>query len=794
MTTRKLLLAATAIASLHGFAGTAFAQATAPQAADANAPETSEIVVTARGREEKFQDVPLSVSAVSAASLQKMDIQNTNQLTSYVPSVQFSETSSGNFNGRLQNRPLVIRGLNLSNNFGISAAALIFLDGAPVLGSELAPGLDYERIEVLRGPQSVQFGRSTLSGAINYVTKDIGNAWHGSFEAQYASYDTKNLVASISGPLTERFKVGLSGAAQSNGGYYKNGIAGSDRLGARNTKSISGRAEWEPTDTIKIKAYANYFENDDGAPATAQVSAFENNCTLGGTRGYYCGTFPGFKTEGVFTDTSLPAQATNFIFNSFTNKNGRFDKKIGLQRDAALGHVLATWNIGDFAELRSLTAYEWDVALGANNGKQKPAASSDVYDHYIFSASLKSQNFSQELRLSSLGDKRLRWTAGASYIKGESDQQFLVDFLLAAPGSKEVNFDTLVQYDKSKSYGVFGGVYYDIFDPLTLSLEARYQWDERTGVPQSATLTAADILHQTFKSFSPRIALDYKITPDITTYISFSRGTRPGGFNLRLPQYLTNPTGSAAIAARNATVIADLTNQLGPFDLAYKEEKLTNYEIGIKGSAFDRRARFALDFYYGDLTNQQITNSAFITSISNTLQVTNNIGKTQIYGIEFDGSYRATDIVTFTGSFSWNKTKIKKYLCTACTIYTGSSSVTGNGLGGAPEYSGSLAVDARDALASTGWDWFGHADYVYRGSMNIDIFSDQKVRSRQLVNLRAGVIKDGITLEGFVTNLFNNKRYESYTVGNDYAAGRFTAFSFNVPTPRVFGGRVSYKF
>ena len=787
MHTRHLLLAATAFVSLSGTGSVAFAQdartGTNPENPSSSKPADGEIIVTARGREERTQDVPLSVSAVSGDTLQKLNVQNTNQLAAYVPSVEFSDTTSGYFGGRLQNRPLVIRGLNLANNFGITAAALIFLDGAPVLGAELAPGLDYERIEVLRGPQSVQFGRSTLSGAVNYVTKDIGDAWHGNVEVSYASYDSKNLIGSVSGPLTDRLKVGISAASESNDGYYKNGIAGSDRLGARNTKSISLRGEWEPTDTIKIKAYGNYFENSDGPPATAQLGAAADNCKLGGSRGYYCGTFPGAGSLGTYTDTNQPAAATNFIYDSFTNKNGRFDPKLGVQRDAALGHVIATWDINDSMELRSLTAYEWDVSLASNNGKQKPASASDAYDHYFFSASFKSTNFSQEMRLSSKGDTRLRYSVGGSYIQGTSAQQFLVDYRLNTPTSPEVNFNTFVQYDKSKSYGMFGGLYYDILDPLTLSVEARYQWDKRSGIPQQAVIDPANTLSQTFKSFSPRVALDYKITPDVTAYASFSRGTRPGGFNLRLPQYLNNPV-----------VVADLTAQLGPFALAYKEEKLTNYEVGLKGNAFNHRAHFALDAYLGNLTNQQITNSAFITSIANTLQVTNNIGKSQIYGVEFDGSFRVLPILTLTSSFSWNHTEIKSYLCTSCQIYTGSTDVSGNSLGGAPVYSGSFAADATDALGNTGWDWFGHADYIYRGDYNIDVFSNEKIQSRQLVNLRAGVVKNGLTLEGFVTNVTNNKRYDGATVGNDYATGTFSAFSFNVPTPRVFGGRASYKF
>jgi iron complex outermembrane receptor protein len=782
----------------------AAAQPANPEDPGAAAPGTGDIVVTARGRKESLKDVPVSVSAVSGDTLQKLDVQNTQQLTAYVPSIHFSNTAPNYFGGRLQNRPIIIRGLNLANSFGVSAAALVFLDGAPVLGSELAPGLDYERIEVLRGPQSVQFGRSTMAGAINYVTKDIGDAWHGNVEGSYGSYNSRSLIASVSGPLTEALKIGISGSTISNDGYYKNGIAGSERLGATDTRSIAGRVEWQPTSRLKFKGYINYFENDDGPPATAQLSAYQDNCSLGGTRLYYCGSFPGYKSLGLYTNTNLPASATGFIFNSFTNPGNRFEDKLGSQRKAALGHVIGTWDVTDGIRLTSLTAYEWDASLSANNGMLKPQTSTDGYNHYFFSASFLSKSFSQELRLSSMGQHRFRWTVGASYNYGESDQQFLVDSQLnptaANPHPADALFDTGVQFDKSKAYGIFGGAYYDLFEPLTISLEARYQWDKRIGVPQFLYPSAAcagytslaecrdaNTLTHTFPSFSPRAAINYKITPNLTAYVSASRGNRPGGFNLRLPAYIND-----------AAIMADLERQIGPVNLAYKEETLTNYEVGLKGSALDRRLNFAVDFYYGDLTNQQILNNAFIAAINNSLQVTSNVGKTQIYGVEAEGSLRLNHIITLTGDFSWNHNEIKKYLCTACVIYTGQTdSSIGRALSGSPEYSGSIALDATDNLGQTGWKWFGHVDYVYTGKISADnlvYISDETLPARNVVNLRAGVIKDNLTLEAFVTNLTNDRNYESSTTGQDYAANNFTAFSFNLPAPRVIGMRAQFKF
>ena len=161
------------IASLHG--GTATAQSPDPAA---SAGGLEEVTVTARRREESIVDVPLAISVVSSEQLQKLDITTTNKLANYVPGLDFNDFTPGNSrNDRGANRQLIFRGLNVGGGGSVVAGGGMFLDGAAVVGAEVPAGLDVGAVEILRGPQSVYFGRSTMTGAVSYRTKAIPDDW-----------------------------------------------------------------------------------------------------------------------------------------------------------------------------------------------------------------------------------------------------------------------------------------------------------------------------------------------------------------------------------------------------------------------------------------------------------------------------------------------------------------------------------------------------------------------------------------------------------------------------------------
>jgi iron complex outermembrane receptor protein len=214
----------------------------------------------------------------------------------------------------------------------------------------------------------------------------------------------------------------------------------------------------------------------------------------------------------------------------------------------------------------------------------------------------------------------------------------------------------------------------------------------------------------------------------------------------------------------------------------------------VKGDFFSHRVSLNTDAYYGKLRNEQVSNAAYIPALNNSLAVTGNVGQTRIYGIEADGSWAVTRILSVSGTFSWNHVSVLSYLCVSCEAVIGTSNVNGNDLGNAPTFSGSLAADLRDQIGHTRWNWFSHADYVYRGPEHLDVNNAGSLHSRSIVNVRAGVDRKGMAVEAFIANLTNDRHYSGGSQGLDFATGSYTAFDFGVPPPRIFGGRISFSF
>jgi iron complex outermembrane receptor protein len=141
---------------------------TSPIFAQADGSAYEEVVVTARKRDEKLLEIPLSMTAISASDIEDKGITELVDLVAFTPGFFFAEHSVGRADR--SNRILVIRGMAISQENDHQQAATIFVDGIPALGSAMAGLEDLERVEVVRGPQSAYFGRSTFAGAVNFVT------------------------------------------------------------------------------------------------------------------------------------------------------------------------------------------------------------------------------------------------------------------------------------------------------------------------------------------------------------------------------------------------------------------------------------------------------------------------------------------------------------------------------------------------------------------------------------------------------------------------------------------------
>lgn len=748
--------------------------------------------------------MPVAISALSGDALQQRGIKGLNELNDYVPGLRY-QNSAANRNDR-SFQTITMRGMypgDSPNRQGVT----VFIDGVAVPGGA-TPGLsNVSRVEVVKGPQSAYFGRSTFAGAINYITDAPSLTTPKlSADAQYGSYDTKEFNLSVETPLiTDKLAIRLAGRYYSTDGQYKN--AGYDgRLGRRGTYSGSFGLIMKPTETTTIRAYADYWEDHDGPSAQAVLTEADYNCNLGGrasaggripagsTTGfnYICGNVGNIRKDRMSQNINSGAVAggitgpvaPNAIGDQGTIVGRNFITGLGLERKAYNLRGLVDQKIGDHT-----------LSINGSHARNQWAALTDTYNrqpgtpNYFSTVYLPYdiQNNSAEARLASPDKGRLTYMIGGNYY-WES-----IDFFTRAfrpPGLAVTNLGSPSDY-RARTFGVFGSASYEILDGLKLSGEARYQWDRINHRVYSATSGAlVTDPEATFRSFSPRVILDYRFMPQATAYLSFARGTRPGTFNsnyLAFSPFIQNQLNAQAPG--------------GDVPVAVAEEKLTMYEAGIKGEFFDRRVRVLSAVYYGEWRNRQINqNLAYFATPTSTTTSTATLtfpnGRTNLWGVELESTVVITPRLTFDGTFNWAKTDIRFNACSECVAINGVSNTVGNLMERYPEYSGSAALNYSVPINDT---WRGNArvDYIYTGKQYATAANVAWINSASRINARLGISSDTYTFEVFARNLTDDKTPSNILRNanpNASVAQGGNLIVLAAPERRTFGVRGAVRF
>jgi iron complex outermembrane recepter protein len=221
--------------------------------------QTDEIVVTATKREQTLQEVPIAVSVVDDRSIEQSNVQDLFDLQTMVPSLRISQlqnSSQTNF---------IIRGFgNGANNPGIESSVGVFIAAAildlPVL----------ERVEILRGPQSTLFGKNVSAGAISITTKRPEFEWGGLAEASYGNFDEVIFRGSLTGPISDKLAIRLSGSTNNREGYYTNVIDGTD-INERDRWAFRADLLFEPTDSVTFRIIGDYNKIDEVCCGAVQL-------------------------------------------------------------------------------------------------------------------------------------------------------------------------------------------------------------------------------------------------------------------------------------------------------------------------------------------------------------------------------------------------------------------------------------------------------------------------------------------------------------------------------------------
>jgi outer membrane receptor protein involved in Fe transport len=810
-------------------------------AAEARGPTLEEVVVTARKREESLQDVPLPVTALSAADIANRQVTSLDDVAKFTPGLVFSKVF-----GRATERP-VIRGLAsvlAGTNASVETGVAYFVDGVYYPGDIQSLDMnDIARVEVIRGPQSALYGRNTYSGAINFVTKRPGEATSGSASASFDT-DERNLSARIAGRPTDWLAVSLNGRYYNFDGHWTNQLTGR-KVGNESTNSFGGTADFTLTDNTELRIRFQSNRDRDGSRPLFFQSGAENNC-FPGTRSlgsfnststdnpnqWYCGEVkprPIYLNDAPVTQgfppllgipSTLRGQAAGVLIYD-TRQALPFS---GVSRDLDLVTASFRWDImgsgynlvlnGGMRDEDRKTGADSDHSqvniIGGNvNGFQRLATgSSAARDTY--------EDWSGELRFESPQDDRFRWMLGVYHFEWEN-RNYRIDF--ASPGGQ----DNPQQLFDIINTGYFGSVGFDFTDRLSATLEMRSA-TERKGQrefgdllptrppapaspcpnPNTAGITyqnrqagpvglcydSAQSGRDEWKSTTPRATVDFKLNEDVTLFAIWAKGYKPGGFN-----------GLTA-----------LTNGR-PLDESFKQEESVNYEIGMKSQLMDRRVMLNVSLFKMTIDDIQLTTPIANATTGAVTSISTNQGDGEIKGVEIESRVAATDDLTlgftyaladteFTSGcddFQWNLTSGGGVFNPANPTDParnlngrGSCSIAGNPFPLAAKHTGSITADYSRPVFGGDYRLYVNSDLSYTSKKNIQVHNTAYTGSALLMGARVGIETDSWKVGLYGRNLLDEtsavgatRWLHSYLIGVPATAGLAATLDPGLPPTSV---------
>jgi iron complex outermembrane recepter protein len=630
-----------------------------------SSPALEEVVVTAQKRSQSLQDVPASLNAFSASDIEDAGWQDINRLQEAVPALVI--------NGESKTRTFIsIRGIGTRKfDIGAEGSVGLFIDEVYVarFSSALTGIMDLERIEILKGPQGTLYGRNTIGGAINMITRAPTAEFEARIKAKAANYDAYEVSGNISGALTDELTARLSASSNQTNGVYKDTVSGNKSKDEYDALRLS--LLHIPSDSWEIGFSADYSDISSDAVLTDIV--------------------PGVTTPIVLVPPNDPrvapiiAETEQDQYENAYTMPGFVDREFG-QYSLKLKHH-ANW--GEVLSLSSFSKEDYSEA------RDFDGTSLDAWNHLV---EQESKQFSQEFRLSSsegglatFGDK-LQWVAGVYYYRDDAER----DDLHTSGNGTVLNpialgldegftlFDIEVD---TKSYAVYSQATYAISNDLSLTAGLRYTKDDKEYVyigdtnaptpPVSEYFIVEDDVE--FDSTDPKLALDYHINDSAMVYISYAEGYKSGGVQFG--------AGTAETAVNS-----------------FDEERLRSIEIGLKSRLLDDRIQLNAAAYDYDFEDQQMQQIVSVNGAP--VGVTENAATSEMNGIEVEALALLTAGLTLDVKYAWQDAKFDDFI-------SEEGDFSGNYMPAAPEHAYTVSLRQDTSIGRFG-DLSVSATYAWK--------------------------------------------------------------------------------
>ena len=668
-------------------------------AEDADDRVTEEVIVTATHRDTALMDTPLSIAAVTSEDIEQKGIVNFQTLYQSIPGLSY-RTNSNTYN------TVSIRGLTQPGEGGPTVG--IYIDNVSVTDSNSGTGVsqvagsifDLERIEVLKGPQGTLYGESTLGGAIRYIAKqpDVSGFQYGAkaeWEQMEESDDPSYRVnAMVNVPLSDTLALRVTG-------FYRERAGLLDIPAPRSEKDVNDQEEngfraklaWYPSDRLTLGLSAQMTETDYGGPGNAEIGAGFTNSEL---------TQPDFPNGGTAT---VDIYAFNLAYEldwadiEFTSSRYEREIKFGEETTPRFGAAFVAAANGLIGLFEPSLAGLDPIAATGGFGLFRREAERDI----------------QELRVLSNNDSAWQWSAGVYYKDDEALNgangvnepalylSLAPQYQFARPAVQQIDAlfaplfpPTIIE---STEEAFFGEVSYSFNDRWEVMLGARY-----TEIEKETNTFEADV---TDEFISPKATLTFRPTEDVMTYFTVSQGFRPGVINTDLPGIITELEGLAATDP-TAQARADFFRSR----LTVDGDEVQAYELGLKSTFWDGRARFTAALYHLDWEDTLVFQplSEFTGLVASIGQAYNDNldGGAESQGAEFELDL---DLSAQWGlSVAYDNNWRARSKGAAAGQFTGSDGQIvradkGNRLPNAPRYSWSVSTDYEFTAGS----WTGNA-------------------------------------------------------------------------------------
>ncbi|WP_313010575.1 TonB-dependent receptor [Brevundimonas sp.] len=742
--TARGLLSATAILACLTTPAVAAAAApdetAAPQVNTPGVASVGDIVVTARRRDERAQDVPIALTVVNEELLDRTGAYNVGQVTQLAPSVQLLTSNP-------RNTAITIRGLGASYglaNDGLEQGVGIYVDqvyyGRPATAT--LDFVDLDRIEILRGPQGTLFGKNTTAGALNITTQAPSFTPEGRAELSVGDYGFLQAKATFSGPIVnDKVAARFSVVSTRRDGVLDNATNGQKQNGQQSI-SLRGQLLFQPTDQLRVRLFADYADLTPDCCTQVYVR-------VGDTQKPLDQRFPALAAGRGYRPASTDP------YDRIADVDG------AIQADQIHRGVSAVvdYDFG-WATLTSVSAWRsWD--WGPRNDRDYTAL-----DITRQSANPSWQDqWSQELRLSSNGANRIDWTAGLYAFHQAVETHGVTEYgrdagywlipayqrVAGAPFERVPDglLDGYTVFNDSRietdSYAAFAQLTWNITDRLHLTPGLRYTKEEKSGRYAATTtggLTTTDSAYISRRNgiarpqaydaslsdddLSGQVSLSYDVSDDVLTYASVARGYKSGGINMAgIPNL---PNGQPSLT--NAVV---------------KPEVVTTYELGLKTQVFDRRLTANLAAYRTDVEDYQAN---VVDSGPGALRgYLANADKVVIQGVELDAFARPNQHLDLYANVAWTDAKYDAFANGPCPLErigttTVACDLSGQDLPGVSPWAASVGgeLHGRGGFLGLPGEFYGGADASYRSTYNSDASVSRytEIEGYTILNLRAG--------------------------------------------------------